>query len=835
MATYTSSSGRYTTTLTITQGTQDIATNSSVVNWSLTLVSDGGTLWHYDDTCPWNVKINGTTVNSGTFSYDLRSGGTQTVLSRSGTTTITHDSDGTKTISVSGYTNMDNPSYVSPMTASGNFTLTTIPRASDVSVTSSYTIANTTGSLSATISPKASFYHRWKWTVGSYTSGWTNLTQSSSSQTISVTNTNLLGKLPTSASGTITFTVETHNGSAYSSSTLVGSSTATSALAITLTAIKPTLSYSTIAVDNTPISGYAIRGYSTLKVTSVSSTGGSGTNALTVTATISGISGATMATKTLSSASGSNTISNGTMTSNTLPAGTSNVSSGTVKFSLTATDSRGASTTVEKTYSATVYGYTPPVVTLNAYRVNSSSSTTPDGAGAWVYVASCTAVKGSSINNTNSIVTGNSATRAVVTLGSTTTTYTTLSSVHQKWFSLAITSSGSIVLYAKDTVGGTAQAQVSIGNATYPIILRDNGSGTVGVGIGTFPNASEVDSALNVKIINKGRGYYLVDSAGNSYPAVYDNQSNLWIGATQTASTHHRGGTYISAGYNGSAGNTTINVCVPNASNNGGTNYAVYHDNYHPLADSATRATNATYEDWTETNPTSITTYYVPFGAGYSTNTSNRGLLSNNGFSYRTQQGTASALGFSILNLGNSTGSGTAGNKQGAIRLYANDTTYTELRSQAGGNGYIAYLPKLSSAHAYLQSASSLWTGTLTGGNTATITASGYSRIKVFALTWGVQHVFEIDLSDAGKALSGHGLTDSSYPFQGGSVVVHRDGAGTSGGSIMYYSVSCKVSSDKKTIWVTSIGYSSLGTSFNAFTTRLNNSEYYVYKVEGMY
>ena len=744
MATYTSSSGRYTTTLTITQGTQNIATNSSVVNWSLSVLSDGGTIYHWDDTCPWNVKINGTTVDSGTFSYDLRSGGTQTVMSRSGTTTVVHDNDGTKTVSVSAYVDMDNPSFVSPMTASGNFTLTTIPRASDVSVASTYTIANTTGSLSATISPKASFYHRWKWTVGSYTSNWTTLGQSSSSQTISVTNTNLLGKLPTSASGSITFTVETHNGSAYSSSTLVGSSTATSTLAITLTAIKPTLSYNTIAVDSSPISGYAIRGYSTLKVTSVSSTGGSGTNALTVTATISGISGATMATKTLSSASGSNTISNGTMTSNTLPAGTSNVSSGTVKFSLTATDSRGASTTVEKTYSATVYGYTPPVVTLNAYRVNSSSSTTPDGAGAWVYVASCTATKGSSINNQNSIVTGNSATRAVVTLGSTTTTYTTLSSVHQKWFSLAITSSGSIVLYAKDTVGGTAQAQVSIGNATYPIILRDNGSGTVGVGIGTFPNASEVDSSLNIKLINKSRGYFLTDSTGYLYPSAYDNGTNLWIGATETASTHHRGKTYISTGYDGSAGNTTINVSVPNATNTGASNYAVYHANYHPLAD---RATNATYEDWTETNPSSLTNYYLPFGAGYSTNTSNRGLLSNNGIWYRTRQGTASVLGYSILNLGNTTASGTAGNKRGQLRLYADDASYTDICSQTGGGGAVAFLPKIAT-DSYLQCSKSIWTGSLTGTNSINLDISPYKRIRIYALyATDRQMIWEVDVT----------------------------------------------------------------------------------------
>lgn len=821
MATYTSSSGRYTTTLTITQGTQNIATNSSVVNWSLTLVSDGGTIFHWDSTCPWNVKINGTTVDSGTFSYDLRSGGTQTVLSRSGTTTITHDSDGTKTISVSGYTNMDNPSFVSPMTASGNFTLTTIPRASDVSVASSYTIANTTGSLSATISPKASFYHRWKWTVGSYTSGWTNLTQSSSSQTISVTNTNLLARLPTSASGTITFTVETHNGSAYSSSTLVGSSTATSALAITLTAIKPTLSYSTIAVDSSsPISGYAIRGYSTLKVTSVSSTGGSGTNALTVTATISGISGATMATKTLSSASGSNTISNGTMTSNTLPAGTSNVSSGTVKFSLTATDSRGASTTVEKTYSATVYGYTPPVITLNAYRVNSSSSTTPDGAGAWVYVASCTATRGSSINNQNSIVTGNSATRAVVTLGSTTTTYTTLSSVHQKWFSLAITSSGSIVLYAKDTVGGTAQAQVSIGNATYPIILRDNGSGTVGVGIGTFPNASEVDSSLNIKLINKQRGYFLTDSTGYLYPSAYDNGSNLWIGATETSSQHHRGKTYISTGYDGSAGNTTINVSVPNATNTGASNYAVYHANYHPFV------------DWTETNPTSMTPYWIPFGAGHSTNTTNRGLLTNDGLVYRTREGTASEVGYAILEVGNSINQGTAGNKYGSVRLRSATTDkYSDLACRSSeANNNTCWLPGAPQGVA-LEGTRQLWTGTKTSSandsGTSIPNLALYKRARFYAIYKGdASMIWDADVT---KIVALNKECEANH-----TELSYMSWSGGSGYYQTFFKVSLTPSGNNMTLKFTEVRNFSVPYTGSTGTAQTGSEDYYIYRVDGV-
>jgi hypothetical protein len=88
----------------------------------------------------------------------------------------------------------------------------------------------------------------------------------------------------------------------------------------------------------------------------------------------------------------------------------------------------------------------------------------------------------------------------------------------------------------------------------------------------------------NVFMNAVNRGYYLKDSAGHNYPGVYDNGSNLWFGSTATASTHHTGETYISSGYNPATGkgNKTIKISVPNATNNGGTNYDVYHTGYKP-------------------------------------------------------------------------------------------------------------------------------------------------------------------------------------------------------------------------------------------------------------
>lgn len=83
----------------------------------------------------------------------------------------------------------------------------------------------------------------------------------------------------------------------------------------------------------------------------------------------------------------------------------------------------------------------------------------------------------------------------------------------------------------------------------------------------------------SIGITSKSKGYYLVDSSGASYPAMYDNNANLWIGAPATAATHHVGETLISSGYSATnkAGNPTISISVPNATNTGATNYKVIH------------------------------------------------------------------------------------------------------------------------------------------------------------------------------------------------------------------------------------------------------------------
>ena len=84
----------------------------------------------------------------------------------------------------------------------------------------------------------------------------------------------------------------------------------------------------------------------------------------------------------------------------------------------------------------------------------------------------------------------------------------------------------------------------------------------------------------NLKINNKGRGFFLKDKDDILYPGILDNSVNLWIGASATSNRHHVGGTFISSGYDSANGTgySTINVSVPNATNDDATNYKVLHN-----------------------------------------------------------------------------------------------------------------------------------------------------------------------------------------------------------------------------------------------------------------
>lgn len=120
------SNGRFTLRLTLTEGAYSIANNSSPVTYKLELVAN--TSWHFSNySIDSVVLLDGTSVHSKVAQYSIASYGT--LLLASGTTTITHDTNGAKIISVAYSIGMASTDYTAGgLIGTGSMPLTTIPR-----------------------------------------------------------------------------------------------------------------------------------------------------------------------------------------------------------------------------------------------------------------------------------------------------------------------------------------------------------------------------------------------------------------------------------------------------------------------------------------------------------------------------------------------------------------------------------------------------------------------------------------------------------------------------------------------------------------------------------
>lgn len=784
MATFTSTSGSYTTTLTVTQTSQSTQNNQSTLTYSLTLTKNSGTgLWN-NNSCPWSITIDGSQVASGTFTYDFRNYSSLTLKS-STTTTVNHNSDGTKTVSVSASVNMNNSDYVSVMQPSGSLTLTTIPRASEVSV-SNYSITNTTGSLSATITSKANFYHKWRWKIGSGSwSAWTNKGQiNNTSSTVTVANTSLLAGMPTSTSASFNIEVQTYSDSGYAN--LVGTKSATCTVSVNTSNIKPSISLGNIAINSSPISGYAVAGYSSVKSTATT-TNSSGASSFTNYFTVS--SG--------SLTSSTSTSASTTVTTNTVPSSSSNY---TLTIYAYAKDSRGAvSSTVSK--SITVYGYQPPTATLNAYRVADSTSTTEDGAGTYAYVTFSGAVS-SSVNSQN-------------TIQSTSCTYSgsiSGTATNGGHYALSDTQTVTFTLTVRDKVTSST-AQKTISTASYPLDLYDNGNGTVGVGLGTVAVANELRSPLNTRVAtHEGNSTFTVGDAskatGRSYGYVRSGGGAIYFGAGE------KDGTWVAwCDVLNQAGSGKEILTV---NQNLDVNWKGDIDG------NASTSTNATYVNWTESDTSSQTDYYIPFGGSYTTAT-NRPLRSNSGLRYNTREGTTTTRGVAQLRLGNSTAEGTAGNKKGGLMMYANNSYYTFITpADAPTANRTIYVPSVP-ANSDLQTTTTILSSqTLKGGNSTTVTNGAlYRRLRVYAYYGAYGYtMWEIDVEK---------ITTTATHFDHSSPIYISDPGDW---YLTIFEVTCTKSGNNVTLNLANIYNKRIGTSGQS--TQNNNNNYYIYQVQGL-
>ena len=196
----------------VIENSTDINSNTSSVTIN-TYLGRASSSSYFGGNATVSINCNGEARSySKTFSYPTNVGAGGWVLAQSETFSVKHNDNGTKDINVSSSMSTSDftPSYSS---ASGNVTLTTIPRASSVSGGSGNIGSSTTISISRA---SGSFTHTLEYAFGNLSGTIATGVGTSYKWTIP---TSFYAQIPNSNSGTGTITCKTYSGG-----TLVGTS-----------------------------------------------------------------------------------------------------------------------------------------------------------------------------------------------------------------------------------------------------------------------------------------------------------------------------------------------------------------------------------------------------------------------------------------------------------------------------------------------------------------------------------------------------------------------------------------------------------------------------------
>ena len=449
---------------TWTTTSQDFGKNVSVVGWKLELSS--GTYGRIDSTAKkaWSVTINGTKY-SGTNTIGIGNNTTKTLAS--GSITIAHGADGTKTFSYSfsqefGIT-FDGAS-IGTKSGSGTGTLNTIPRASQPSLITWPETTNDVGNFGDTISihmnrNSDAFTHTVRYAFGSRTGTIATGVTTGTTWTIPL---NFMDLLPAATKGSGLIYVDTYNGS-----TLVGTKY-TGFTANVPASVRPTCTLQvTDATSYQGTYGNLVRGLSRLRVR-VSGTQAYSSPIASYRATANG--------STYTAADNTTDVLH---------------TAGTTTISATVTDKRGR-TSAAKTASFTVLDYAKPAVTaLSVQRCQQNGTADPAGA----YIKATFSAKITALNNKNSAAyklrykktTATSYTEVAITAQAGKYTVTNASHI----FAADINSSFDIEVEAADDMGTATRST----RAATAFSLMDWGKGQKNMAIGKVaekPNSFEI-------------------------------------------------------------------------------------------------------------------------------------------------------------------------------------------------------------------------------------------------------------------------------------------------------------------------------------------------------
>ena len=204
MAKFSNSSGSLYLNVYVDQGSQSITANTSTVNWRITVSRTGAYYTHnHQGDSTLSLNLDGRNVH---YSYPTWETSGEEYTLTSGSSTISHNADGTKKLPISCTFNPNNGLH-GTITVSASLSLTTIPRSSSVSVGAGVIGSSVTININR---QSSSFKHtvRYAWAGKSGTIA-TNV-DTSTSWTIPL---DFANDIPNSASGTGTIYVDTYSGS----------------------------------------------------------------------------------------------------------------------------------------------------------------------------------------------------------------------------------------------------------------------------------------------------------------------------------------------------------------------------------------------------------------------------------------------------------------------------------------------------------------------------------------------------------------------------------------------------------------------------------------------
>ena len=204
MAKFSNSSGSLYLNVYVDQGSQSITANTSTVNWRMTVSRTGAYYTHnHQGDSTLSLNLDGQNVH---YSYPTWETSGEEYTLASGSSTISHNADGTKKLPISCTFNPNNGLH-GTITVSASLSLTTIPRSSSVSVSPGVIGSSVTININR---QSSSFKHtvRYSWAGKSGTIA-TNV-DTSTTWTIPL---DFANDIPNSASGTGTIFVDTYSGS----------------------------------------------------------------------------------------------------------------------------------------------------------------------------------------------------------------------------------------------------------------------------------------------------------------------------------------------------------------------------------------------------------------------------------------------------------------------------------------------------------------------------------------------------------------------------------------------------------------------------------------------